>query len=612
MSILTLMLSCGIYSLAAFSYEIAVWPQNPFVISSLLMGLFLIGPPFFVWYFGRERVYNWVAWRVDMDSTRRIQDGAFLAALLSKAWIEVGGVYFQEREKSSNPDQRFDETDPRYHFKAMCVLQVTEAAFRVTDIPDDPLIPSSQLSAESIRILGKETAKIDLKWPVRAIRRADSIRRIQSIRRTSLSASEKSTRAKKNWKKGFQAVKASIRLKNVGKGVFASPPSSPTGGSSKQWIPLPGYSQTNSHEDILERGTRGMRALDWSSISFELLDKKSRANLAGKDWYSLSRPLKQGERVDFFVSHSWSDDAMVKWITLCEVANDFMTKNNGRRPTFWFDKACIDQDHIEDGLAVLPLYVMACEKMLILCGDSYPDRLWCAWEICTLLSFVTIEQALRQVVLVPFGSNTQGIEANIKQQMAAANVAAATAASDAMGTTAAEAAAAAMAAAAAAAAAIATASTSRQSISDSDVAMDRPSVVVEQGGELDGLITHVRNSVQRSEPRRSSSNLARSTSAKRGMAPAPRKSIDLADIRGSAELVGDKVVQRLLHFDVSNARCYDPNDEARLRAVIEAVGHSDFNAKVRSLAAAACQQPSRSLPAKSISRSSISEQAAEL
>ena len=52
------MLSCGIYSLAAFSYEIAVWPQNPFVISSLLMGLFLIGPPFFVWYFGRERVYN--------------------------------------------------------------------------------------------------------------------------------------------------------------------------------------------------------------------------------------------------------------------------------------------------------------------------------------------------------------------------------------------------------------------------------------------------------------------------------------------------------------------------------------------------------------------------
>ena len=255
------MLSCGIYSLAAFSYEIAVWPQNPFVISSLLMGLFLIGPPFFVWYFGRERVYNWVAWRVDMDSTRRIQDGAFLAALLSKAWIEVGGVYFQEREKSSNPDQRFDETDPRYHFKAMCVLQVTEAAFRVTDIPDDPLIPSSQLSAESISILGKETAKIDLKWPVRAIRRADSIRRIQSIRRTSLSASEKSTRAKKNWKKGFQAVKASVRLKKVGKGVFASPPSSPTGGSSKQWIPLPGYSQTNSHEDILERGTHACTGL---------------------------------------------------------------------------------------------------------------------------------------------------------------------------------------------------------------------------------------------------------------------------------------------------------------------------------------------------------------
>ena len=35
---------------------------------------------------------------------------------------------------------------------------------------------------------------------------------------------------------------------------------------------------------------------------------------------------------------------------------------------------------------MLPCNIMACNKMLILCGSSYPSRLWCVWEMCTLFA----------------------------------------------------------------------------------------------------------------------------------------------------------------------------------------------------------------------------------
>ena len=35
------------------------------------------------------------------------------------------------------------------------------------------------------------------------------------------------------------------------------------------------------------------------------------------------------------------------------------------------DKVCIDQSNIGDGLKVLPVNVMACRRMLVLCGPTY-------------------------------------------------------------------------------------------------------------------------------------------------------------------------------------------------------------------------------------------------
>ena len=42
-------------------------------------------------------------------------------------------------------------------------------------------------------------------------------------------------------------------------------------------------------------------------------------------------------------------------------------------------QVCIDQSNIGDGLKVLPINVMECSKLLMVCGSTYSQRLWCVW-----------------------------------------------------------------------------------------------------------------------------------------------------------------------------------------------------------------------------------------
>ena len=50
----------------------------------------------------------------------------------------------------------------------------------------------------------------------------------------------------------------------------------------------------------------------------------------------------------------------------------------------WLDKACIDNTNIEESLQCLPIYLMSCDTMLVLAGDTYLTRLWCVWELYVL------------------------------------------------------------------------------------------------------------------------------------------------------------------------------------------------------------------------------------
>ena len=66
-------------------------------------------------------------------------------------------------------------------------------------------------------------------------------------------------------------------------------------------------------------------------------------------------------------------------------------------PSFWLDKACIDQENIADGLRILPVSVMACNVVLATCGSTYVNRLWCIWELFVLVAFLRLESVLERL-----------------------------------------------------------------------------------------------------------------------------------------------------------------------------------------------------------------------
>jgi hypothetical protein len=47
---------------------------------------------------------------------------------------------------------------------------------------------------------------------------------------------------------------------------------------------------------------------------------------------------------------------------------------------------CIDQDNISRALRCLPVFVFSCNRLMILAGNTYCDRLWCVWELYVFFS----------------------------------------------------------------------------------------------------------------------------------------------------------------------------------------------------------------------------------
>merc|ERR1712187_715216 len=107
---------------------------------------------------------------------------------------------------------------------------------------------------------------------------------------------------------------------------------------------------------------------EWKHMSEEFIS----SNSPGEKPNQVSRRVRPGERIDYFLSHSWHDDANLKWECITEVGATFYRAHR-RYPTFWLDKVCIDQSEISDGLKALPVNVMACEKLLICCGETYVE-----------------------------------------------------------------------------------------------------------------------------------------------------------------------------------------------------------------------------------------------
>jgi hypothetical protein len=112
--------------------------------------------------------------------------------------------------------------------------------------------------------------------------------------------------------------------------------------------------------------------------------------------------LRSNEKlIDFFLSHSWHDDPAAKSAAVDLVKDRFKAANGGREPTFWLDKVCIDQSNISEGLKVLCINVTACNKLLVVCGKTYFQRLWCILELFMMFAFADEEDAVARIELVP-------------------------------------------------------------------------------------------------------------------------------------------------------------------------------------------------------------------
>ena len=128
------------------------------------------------------------------------------------------------------------------------------------------------------------------------------------------------------------------------------------------------------------------------------------------------RPLRQKEtKIDFFLSHSWHDDPDAKYDAIDTIKKLFVITHK-REATFWLDKVCIDQENIADGLKVLCINVTACNKLLVVCGKTYFQRLWCLLELFMMFAFADEENAVSRIELVPIeadGVTRESILANM-------------------------------------------------------------------------------------------------------------------------------------------------------------------------------------------------------
>jgi hypothetical protein len=167
--------------------------------------------------------------------------------------------------------------------------------------------------------------------------------------------------------------------------------------------PIFPYKSVKAPKDLLKKATKILRCVDWERIlSFgpDLFNGSVReTNVDTKTLYAMSRPLGDQKWIDYFISHAWDDkDHEKKFGTLKRLSEQFK-KENGRYPNFWFDKLCIDQENLHEGLSVLPINIMKSNQLLVLAGRNYISRLWCIWELFTLFAFMSEALALQKIKL---------------------------------------------------------------------------------------------------------------------------------------------------------------------------------------------------------------------
>ena len=104
---------------------------------------------------------------------------------------------------------------------------------------------------------------------------------------------------------------------------------------------------------IICRAMDALRAIPLNAVTWD----EFKENSPNPACYEKSRSASFKE-IDYFISHSWSDDPEAKWEAVQAMRAEFKEKH-GREPLVWFDKYCIDQNAIDQ--SVRPIFVVAAD-----------------------------------------------------------------------------------------------------------------------------------------------------------------------------------------------------------------------------------------------------------
>lgn len=137
-----------------------------------------------------------------------------------------------------------------------------------------------------------------------------------------------------------------------------------------------------------------LQLLQWERDNLRLFDSKyfrndcfvwSPRDLWSSDNFRVFSHLQRfvdtdSNRIDYFISHSWSDDGSLKDKSFRALVDRFKIKR-GRTPTIWLDKVCVDQDNSSNYLLAIPIRIASCHKFCALIGPTYLRQLWCVYEL---------------------------------------------------------------------------------------------------------------------------------------------------------------------------------------------------------------------------------------
>eukprot|EP01041_Mallomonas_annulata_P016517 gene16517-34429_t len=281
----------------------------------MTIGLTLIIPDVVVLCLGRKRVFTFMAQQFELKIDRLMEDGAFMAELAaSSKTIRVGEFRWIWRVKEDTCCECDTHFVNKRFWMAGKVLEVDEAegiTKVAVDYSDDcdvsamsyfsgPEVHTSSLSSPLSFRTQTYSEWTQRNFPSKATG-DDPVNTLDPVAETVIVS------------QSIKSCEDSVALLLWAKENLCC-------------YPWPG--SENFNDDLLLRSPR------------ELSGDEERERI-----HALARNVcitTRKDQIDFFISHSWTDDPKEKCIALKKFSSNFKMKYK-REPTYWFDKVCIDQ-----------------------------------------------------------------------------------------------------------------------------------------------------------------------------------------------------------------------------------------------------------------------------